>query len=376
MFEFVQGKGGEFDQIDTAGNPVLPDGISIPMHDGADNTHEARIDWGDGETTTEGIVTARPAVGNTPYTGDGWFTITGDHVYQRAGRFTGNVCVTDDEGLSMCSPFVANVANRAPRVDAGPDIAVGAAVSLSDITFQDPGPFDGHTATIDWDGDGPGLPVAIPAADITTTRGGGTITASHTFTADGPTVVRVCVTDDVAPVGATGCDERTLDVRITDVAPVAALTTDDGVEGFVYDLGIGITDRNVDETHTIRVDWGDGSARQIVAVDSSLVGCTNLDLIDFATIDDPADLDPVCGLTARAAPTARLRRQRHLHRERRGVRQRRSNATPRPTRSSSRNAAPTVYRCRADRQRTRREPRWHLQRLRQCRHSSPHRRLG
>jgi len=303
VFEFVQGKGGEFHQFDAAtGDPVFPDGITMPMHDGAADTHEARIDWGDGETTTAGVVTARPDEGNVPDTGNGWFEITGDHVYQRAGTFTGNVCVTDDEGLSMCAPFVANVANRAPRVDAGPDIAVGADVSLSDITFQDPGPFDNpYTATIDWGGDGPSVPVVVAAADIATTRGGGTITGTHSFTTDGPTVVRVCVTDRL---GAEGCDERTLDVRVTDVAPVATLLAADGVEGDAVDIGVGITDANVDDAHTITVDWGDGSGPEDIPVAQSLVGCTNRTEIDLGSpAFDIGDLDAECGLTATAAPS-------------------------------------------------------------------------
>ena len=296
VFEFEQGKGGEFDQFDAAGDPVVPDGITMPMHDGAADTHEARIDWGDGETTTAGTVSARPDEAGAPYTGHGWFTITGDHVYERAGTFDGNVCVTDDEGLSMCSPFVAEVANRAPRVNAGPDIAVGAEVSLSDITFQDPGPFDApFTATIDW-GDGTGV-LAIDESDVSSDRGGGIVTASHSFTTDGETTVRVCVTDGLTPAGLTGCDERTLDVRIDDVAPIATLLVDDDVEGRPVDVGVGITDANVDETHTISVDWGDGSPVVDVPVGESLIGCTNLNGADFT------DLDAECGLTATASPT-------------------------------------------------------------------------
>ncbi|HPU40009.1 MAG TPA: hypothetical protein PLS63_10580, partial [Microthrixaceae bacterium] len=214
---------------------------------------------------------------------------------------TGNVCVTDDEGLSMCAPFVAEVANQAPRVDAGPDIAVGAVVALSDITFQDPGPFDTHTATIDWDGDGPGAPEQVPAGDIAATRGGGTITAAHTFIANGPTEVRVCVTDNVVPAVPV-CDVRTLDVRLANVTPVASLLVEEAVEGDVVDVGIGITDANVDEDHTITVDWGDASAPEQPAVAQSLVGCSTNDPVDFDHFD-PNDIGTNCGLTASASPT-------------------------------------------------------------------------
>ena len=286
-FAFLEGKGGEFDERDAAGDPVLPDGITIPMHDGADDTHTIRIDWGDGTATTDG------AVAPDPTTGNGWFTITGDHVYDEAGTYTGNVCATDDEGLRSCFPFVAEVANQAPKVNAGFDIAVGADVELSDWTFQDPGPLDTHTATIDW-GDSSPLDTTPVVDEI---RGGGTVTGAHTYTADGTYVVELCVTDLGALHGAETCDTRELDVRVSAVAPIAALVDDDiGVEGSPVTLGIGWSDRNVDETYTVTVDWGDGSPVEMVPVGQAVVGCVDLD-------PAPAVVDADCALSASSAPT-------------------------------------------------------------------------
>jgi hypothetical protein len=274
VFSFVQGKGGEF-------SSEAADGISVPMHDGADDTHEARISWGDGSSTTDGTVVADPG------TGPGWFTVSDTHVYERAGTFTGEVCVTDDEELTMCGPFVAEVTNLPPTVEAGPDIAVGAEVELSDMTFQDPGPFDTHTVTVDWgEGDGPtSAGVSIDAA-----RGGGVVTASHTFTTDGDATVEVCVTDQL---GAEACDSRVIDVRIVDSTPVLSVGDGDpGVEADEFFLDVAWSDANVDETHTVTVDWGDGSAPETVPVLQSHVGCTNLNG------DDPTDIDADCRLEA------------------------------------------------------------------------------
>ena len=122
----MQGKGGEF-------SSEAPDGISMPMIDGWGEDHTVRIDWGDGSATTEGNLAEDPA------TGENWFTITGDHAYEQAGSFEGNVCATDGAGLSNCFPFFAEVANAAPVVDPGPDRSTSAEVSLGDVTFQDPG---------------------------------------------------------------------------------------------------------------------------------------------------------------------------------------------------------------------------------------------
>ncbi len=262
-FQFEQGKGGEYGQRGPEGLPVAPDGISVPMTDGAADTHEARIDWGDGTATTEGAVTADAA------TGVGWFTISGTHVYNEAGTYTGDVCATDDEGLSSCFGFIAVVANVAPTVLAGPDIATGLTPTLADITFQDPGSNDTHTVTIDW-GDGTTLD---PTPTIAATSGGGIVTGSHTYAASGKYQVEVCITDQH---NDTGCDDRDLDVRGAATAPSAEITSQASAnEGEKMTLGVGFTDRNVDETHTLTIDWGNGAGPQPVTSAQIGVGCTD-----------------------------------------------------------------------------------------------------
>ena len=264
-FQFVEGKGGEFGDREANGDLVAMDGITVPMHDGWNDTHEARIDWGDGQPTTAGVVTKNVGMGN------GWFDITGEHVYIEAGTYVGEVCATDDEGLSSCFPFTAEVANVAPVVDAGFDIAVAADVNLTDMSIRDAGADDTHTVTVDW-GDGTALDLS---ATVNQFRGGGTIEATHTFAVDGPSTVEVCVADQH---GAETCETRELDVRLTDESPVAEVNQ--GVsesEGSEITLGVGFTDQNIDETHTVTIDWGDGSAPQAAGGLREISGCFDPD---------------------------------------------------------------------------------------------------
>lgn len=245
-FQFVQGKGG-----DLSSEPA--DGISVPMHDGAHDTHISRISWGDGTATTDGITTANPAKGW------GWFDITGTHVYESAGTFRGEVCSTDSYGLGMCFPFTAVVGNVPPTVDAGLDMPAGADVSVSDMTFRDLGRFDVHTATIDW-GDG-----TVPAVGtVSETNGSGTVAGAHRYASNGTFDVEVCVTDQLA---AAACDTRQLAVTAVNAAPTARAETGiTTVEGSPVDIGAAFNDPNPTDTHTVAVDWGDGSPRGPVVI--------------------------------------------------------------------------------------------------------------
>ncbi len=288
VFQFVQGKGGEFWDTDPAtGDPVLPDGISMPMTDGPADEHTATISWGDGTAATEGTVTPDPA------TGFGWFTITGDHVYDTPGEYRGSVCAEDDEGLGSCFPFRAIVDNAPPRVDAGTDRTVGAGVTLADMTFQDPGATDTHTASIDW-GDG-----TVTAGVIEAERGGGTVTGTHTFSAGGEYTVELCVTDAAS---ATTCDTRVLtvrdgaaDARAPEVSIEDASTSPNGAGGEAT-LGALATDWNVDDTLTASIDWGDGTVEAPASTRSG-VGCDDPNVTPDS---DPATttVDPDCQLFA------------------------------------------------------------------------------
>lgn len=245
-FDFVQGKGGPLSDEDA-------DGISIPMHDSPLDTHTIRIDWGDGTATTEGARTPDAAKGA------GWYDITGRHAYEEVGTFRGSVCATDQHDSGMCFPFRAIVSNVGPIVDAGEDRPTDAAVFLDDMTFQDPGRSDTHTATVDW---GDGTPVE--AATVEQVQGGGIVSADHTYASSGEMTLEVCVEDQH---GAEACDTRALTVTAENLAP--DVLAPDGLEvpeGSDAPVPVGFTDGNVDDTHTMTIDWGDGSAPEPVAI--------------------------------------------------------------------------------------------------------------
>ena len=242
-FQFEQGKGGEFWRTDPiTGDPVDPDGIVMSMIDGAHDDQTAVVHWGDGTNSAEGVVAPGGVAGE--------FSIAADHVYDEAGEFVGEVCVTDQRGFSNCGQFRAVVTNAAPQVHAGRDLAADAAVDLDDMGFQDPGSADTHTATIDW-GDG-----SVEAGLITGERGGGVVSGSHTYASSGSYTVELCVTDQH---GATGCDDREITIDATEYAPEADADDAEGDVDEPVDVLVGFTDLDQDDGHTATIDWGDGS---------------------------------------------------------------------------------------------------------------------
>ncbi len=164
------------DQTADEGDTVSLDPATF-IDSGADDTHTATIDWGDG-VVEAGTV---DQVANT---------VSGSHAYQDNGIFTVTVTVTDDDGDSNDDTFTVTVNNVAPTVNAGVDqnVNVGDTVSLDPATFTDPGGDDTHTAMIDW-GDG-----TVEAGTVN--QGVGTVSGSHVYTAPGTYTVTVTVIDD------------------------------------------------------------------------------------------------------------------------------------------------------------------------------------
>ena len=153
---------------------------------------------------------------------------------------------------------------------------------------------DTHTATIDW-GDGSALDTG-PTIDAD--RGGGTITGTHSYAGTDRTVtVEVCVEDQL---GARACDTRELDLRLDVAAPEGEFIEDSeaSLEAATTAVGFGWTDANVDDTFTVSINWGDGSAPENVPVTDTAVGCVDRNGTEF---DDPSDLagiDPSCQQSA------------------------------------------------------------------------------
>lgn len=117
-------------------------------------------------------------------------------------------------------------------------------------SFSDPGTLDTHLATVDY-GDGAGVQ-SLPL------DGDNRFSLIHTYRDNGLYTVTVTVTDSD---GDSGTD--TLVMAVQNVAPaVGAITGPPS-----HPIGIGITvevaaeftDPGVLDTHTVEIDWGDGT---------------------------------------------------------------------------------------------------------------------
>ena len=211
---------------------------------GSRDTHTASIDWGDNSAPTPVDAAISP--------------LSVAHAFPDDGDFTVTITVTD--GGSGSDSLTVTVANVAPEVDAGPDVAgfVGNPISFSG-TFSDAG--IGDTLTIVWDfGDG--------ASDTSGTR-----TPTHTYSSTGTFTATLTVTDDE---GASGTD--TAQVVVVGEAPLP-----DGIE--VVDLTVTPTDPNAGDPVTVIVEIRNVSGSPITA---SLILFNNGDQIESFAIDELA----------------------------------------------------------------------------------------
>ena len=139
------------------------------------------------------------------------------------------------------------------------------------ITFEDPGDEDTHFATINW-GDG------SPLERVDIEPGARSFVARHQYLDDDPTgtsqdsyTIRVGVIND--DLGRS-VPRPTAEVIVNNVKPVLMVAADQEVdEGALLDLtggGLGaFTDVGTRDTHTAVVDWGDGSAPEVVSVNQA-----------------------------------------------------------------------------------------------------------
>jgi VCBS repeat-containing protein len=175
-------------------------------------------------------------------------TLTPTHVYADNGLYSIIMVVTYDNGASVSNSIDVTVENVAPTVNAGSDLTVdeGFPVNIAEVTFNDPGTLDTHTATIDWGDETvePGSVTENPFGPPGSTAGAdGTVSGSHAYDDNGTFTVTVCVTDDD---GISTCD--TLIVNVTNVAPTAdAGGPYTGSEGSAITLdGSGSSDQGSD----------------------------------------------------------------------------------------------------------------------------------
>jgi len=227
--------------------------FTIPgyFEDADSSTWTATVNYGDGSETQ--ALEFNPA-GKS-------FTLS--HVYADNGTYTVTVTVTDDEGNAGSNTMKVTVNNVAPTVAAGADQTAdeGATVSLAPEKFNDLGTLDTHTATINW-GDGTpteaGAVTETPSGPPGATAGAdGEVSSSHVYADNGTYTVTVTVKDDD---GAPTSDSFT--VTVGNVAPTVVAGEDQTVEeGATVGLLAPSTfnDLGTLDTHTVAIDWGDGT---------------------------------------------------------------------------------------------------------------------
>jgi hypothetical protein len=203
--------------------PVVLLGTPVPLHEGdvghfafaftdpnPDDTHSATVDWGDGNPV-EAVTLANDL-------GD-FGNAFPKHSYLDSGAYRVTVTVVDNRGLSGTQSMTAQILNRLPAVQAGPDQSAGTGESVSVVAaFTDADVADTHVASIDW-GDG-----TVTTATVTEAAGAGTAAGQHAYGAPGAYTALVSVTDDDGGVGS-----GTLAVTIRNNAPTADAGPDQAV---------------------------------------------------------------------------------------------------------------------------------------------------
>ncbi|WP_300435322.1 PKD domain-containing protein, partial [Zoogloea sp.] len=244
----TQGLGG--DNTVEQGHPytLTLGGVSDP---GADIVTQYAIDWGDGSPPQ--VIAAADLPANRQVV----------HTYAAAGDFTIETTLTDEDGsFPHASSKALTVAPPAEVivVDAGLDSSVGEGLLFTrSISFTDPADQDpaGRSATINW-GDG------TPVETLSLGAGQFSFNISHRFADDRavPVTVDVSVTDNGFQ---TASDSFTL--AVTNVAPSLAVSGPGAVaEGSPYTVTLGaVQDVAADTVSEYRIDWGDGSAPQVIA---------------------------------------------------------------------------------------------------------------
>jgi PKD repeat protein/methionine-rich copper-binding protein CopC len=220
------------------------------------DTHTVEIDWGDGSAVQTIAVGAA-----------GLRTFSTTHQYlddNAADSYTISVRVLDDDGdastPTTTTVTVKNVAPSSVQIDPVVMIDENGVASLT-LTFDDPGSLDTHQVAINW---GDGTP--IQTLDVTP-NGSRTFTTTHQYLddnlADLYTITVNVIDDDGGTSGPVATNVTVKNVAPSNVqlAPVAMID-----ENQTATLNLTFDDPGTLDTHTVEIDWGDGSAVETLAV--------------------------------------------------------------------------------------------------------------
>ena len=205
--------------------------------------------------------------------GPGMHTVKG-RIIDKDGGFTD---YTTTIMINNVAPELINIVAEDAAIDEGQTATIK-------LTINDPGAMDVFEVDVDWkDGAQVDTIAGLGMASVSGTVGGSAyqwdaqsreLTVSHLYADDDPTVtandpysVTLAVRDDES--GTTG--PYNLNITVSNVRPVLVVAVDQTVnEGALLDLTGMVApplalfiDDGVADTHTVTVDWGDGSAPEM-----------------------------------------------------------------------------------------------------------------
>jgi hypothetical protein len=238
--------------------PGSPTGVTAVPGDGY-----ATVTWSapaadGGSSVTQYTATSSPG-GKTVTTSSTSAVVT---ELTNGTSYTFTVAATNAIGTgSPSAPSNAVVpANLPPVVQAVMDFTTDEGTTLNRLvaTFTDVDAADTHTAVVDW-GDG-----ATTNGTVIEPSSPGSVFGSHAYDENGVYSVTVSVTDS-----AGNSAQDTVVVTVINVAPSVDAGGDLVVsEGEKVSLAPATFDDNgTQDTHTVSIDWGDGSAPELGAVD-------------------------------------------------------------------------------------------------------------
>ena len=229
------------------------------------DTHKVVIDWGDGSATTSIDLAANV------------LTFSASHKYldNKAANaaYTVGATITDkDSGSGNGSANVAvnNVAPANVTLSATPAIINENESTTVSGSFTDPGTLDTHNLVIDW-GDGSTTTSIDLAANVFT------FSASHKYldnkAANAPYTIGATVTDKDG-----GSGNGSASVTVNNVAPAnvtlsaapPAINENDSTT-----VSGSFTDPGTSDTHTLVIDWGDGSATTSIDLAANVLTFTS-----------------------------------------------------------------------------------------------------
>jgi hypothetical protein len=222
------------------------------------------INWGDGSQV------------QTVDRSAGVYDFSASHVFADNGSFPITLTLSDNDCGSVVSNLTADVTNAAPvlitlQAPTGA-ITEGSSFSLSG-TIADPGVQDTHTVGINW-GDGSQLET------INRNAGVYDFASSHTYSDNGSYPITLTLSDNDGRSVVSN-----LTAVVTNAAPnVTALSATPGAitESSSVTLSGTIADAGVRDTHTVLVNWGDGSSTSTLNL---AVGETSF-AVNHAYVDD------------------------------------------------------------------------------------------